>query len=568
MNKEFFLSELERLTSQEDILEQAQAISELRSSFDDFVLEQERLFQVSQLESEEAGLQVPQQEDDFGKEAFYELYKQYREQRKALQAEKEAIESKNLHEKKNLIKALQDIIQKEENIGAAFSSFKDIQEKWKTIGDIPRKDRNDVQSEYSRLIEDFFYNIKIYKDLKDHDLHRNQQLKEELIGKLKELAKEPSIKDVEQSIKSLQNEWEDIGPVPNVDWERLKVAYWTEVRSIYNRITRHYEDRRTAQKENLARKEALVLQAEELLRKQEGDDSTRNWDSSTKELISLQEEWKKIGFGPRAENEVVWKKFRAVCDRFFEIKKELSKAAQQGYDEIAEKKQKLIDQAEALKESTNWKETTDALKQLQREWNRIGNAGRKHEQRLWKKFRSACDAFFEAKTANSAVLEKEFEVNLNEKNQLIEELKGLKLPEGKEQAFEMLKELAARFQAIGRVPMKDKDQVYHAFKTEMDRHYQSMKLDAAEKAKFFFQAKIDTAKASHQSGRLLGDIKTELRKEIDTLKREVLQLENNLGFFGRSKGADALKLEVEKKIEAAKRKMEEAKQKLKLIPNE
>lgn len=568
MNKEFFLSELQRLTSQDDILDQAQAINELRSSFDDFVLEQERLFQVAQLEAEEAGLPAPEQEDDLGKEEFYELYKQYRDQRKALQAEKEAIETENLHKKKKLIKALEEIIRSEENIGAAFSAFKEIQEQWKAIGDIPRKDRSDVQSDYSRLIEDFFYNIKIYKELKDHDLHRNQQLKEELIGKLKELAKESSIREVEHQIKGLQNEWEDIGPVPNEDWERLKVAYWTEVRSIYNRITRHYEDRRNAQKENLAKKELLIQQAEELVRGQEGEEASKNWDSTTKKLLALQEEWKKIGFGPRAENEVVWKKFRSTCDRFFDLKKEFGKQAQQVYDEVAAEKQKLIDQAEVLKDSKDWKETTEALKQLQKEWNRIGNAGRKHEQRLWKKFRTACDAFFEAKTAYSAALEGEFEANLIEKNKLIDELKELKLSQNKEEAFTELKDLAARFQAIGRVPLKEKDRVYNAFKAEMDRHYQSMKLDASEKAKFFFQAKIDTAKASHQSSRLLGDIKNDLRKEIETLKREVLQLENNLGFFGRSKGAEALKQDVERKIEAAKQKMEEAKQKLKLIPNE
>jgi len=563
-----FIEKLKELTSQEDVLAVQSEVNELRSKFDDYVLEEERKLQVSQLEAQEKGEEIPEAESDFGKEEFYTIFNEYKERRKAASEEKKANEEKNLQAKKSLIKRLQDVITNEENIGAAFASFKEIQEAWKEIGDISRAKRSEIQAEYSKLIEDFFYNIKIYKELKDHDFHRNGQLKEEIVKKLKALTKLESIKEVEHQLKTLQNDWEDVGPVVNEEWERLKDAYWTEVRSIYERINRFYEDKRSEQQANIDAKNALIGKTKELNTKLESFDSIKAWDDATNELLALQAEWKTIGFGPRKENELIWKEFRSECDIFFAAKKEFFDQIHDQFDSISKEKEALIEKAENLQSSTDWSGTANALIKLQKEWKALGHSGKKNEQKLWKRFRAACDVFFNARQTHFAEKDKAFEDNLVAKQAIIEEIKAYK-PEGeKKEVLNALKVFAQRFNEIGMVPIKKKDSIYKEFKTALDAHYGALNLEKSEQESALFQAKIETLKASPDASRQMRDLKNQLRKEIDRLKKDIILFENNLGFFANSKGADALKKDVEKKIEKANKEIEAIKTKLKAIPNE
>lgn len=563
-----FIEKLKELTSAEDVLSVSKEVSELRNKFEDYILEEERKLQVAQLEAEEKGEAVPEAESDFGKEEFYTIYGEYQEKRKALSAEKKAFEQKNLQEKRALIKKLEDVVKNEENIGAAFAVFKEVQENWKEIGDIPRDKRNEIQSEYSKVIEDFFYNINIYKELQEHDLHRNHQLKTNVISQLKELNKIERIKDVEQHLKTLQNDWEDIGPVPNVEWEKLKDAYWTEVRSIYDRIHRYYDDRRSQFQANLEKKKELLDKAKELVQQSLDLDSVKAWNNRTKNLLEIQDEWKKVGFGPKKENEKIWKEFRAECDAFFTKKNDFFGTVHDKYDALADKKRNIIEKANELKDSTDWKGTANKLKQLQNEWKKIGHAGMKYEQKLWKSFRAACDHFFDARQKHFENLDKEFEDNLKAKQEMLKEIESFKLPAEPKKALDDLKALSERFNAIGKVPMKQKDEIFKSFKGAMDKLYSELKLDGEEKEKIMFQAKIDTMMASPNASRLLSDAKYDLRKQIDKHKKEIVQLENNLGFFANSKGADKLKKDVEKKIDAENRKIDALKMKIKMIPNE
>ena len=222
-----------------------------------------------------------------------------------------------------MITRLREVVTKEENIGSAFAAFKEIQEKWKAVGDIPRANRSEIQAEYSKLLEDFFYNIKIYKELKDHDFNRNYQLKTEIIEKLKSLIELKNIKDLETKLKAIQNDWEDIGPVPNDKWEEVKDAYWTEVRSSYDRINRFYDDRRVQQQDNLKKKEELLSLVKELAATVPTLETVKEWDSKTSAVLDVQKNWKSVGFGPKKENEVIWKAFRSACDEFFNAKKDI-----------------------------------------------------------------------------------------------------------------------------------------------------------------------------------------------------------------------------------------------------
>ena len=562
------IDDLKTLALQEDVLAVSREINEIKSKFDDQLLEIERKDQVASMEAEVNGEVYEPIDIKPLKEEFYALYNAYRESKTAVLKAKETEEKGNLNQKKALIERLKHIIQNEENIGAAFKAFKEIHEAWKNVGDIAREKRNDIQHEYSKLLEQFNYQISIYRELKEHDLKRNLQLKEALIAQLEALAKSESVRDLESMIKALQNEWEEVGPVPNEEWEKLKDLYWKHVRTVYDRINVHYEGRRSALAVNIQLKRDLLQKARELIVQSEGNSTSKQWDDATEKLLEFQEAWKSIGFGSRKENEEVWQEFRGECDVFFSRKKAFFGKIQEKYSIIAEAKRTLIAQANALRESTDWKATADQLMVLQKKWKESGHAGQKIEQKLWSEFRGACDAFFNARQKHYGEQDQEFETNLAAKQAIILQIENYTIPETKKQALDDLREFTTAFNAIGRVPIKVKDSIYNAYKTAIDTHYSKIKLEGAEKEKVMFQARIDTLSGSQDSARAFSREKSDIRQQIEGLKNEIRQYENNLGFFANSKGADELKKEVEAKINASKSKIEALKRKLSMIPNE
>jgi hypothetical protein len=566
MEKAAFLETLKELTQTEDVLKAGRDVQELKSKFEDFLIEEERLAQVAQLE---AGEEVTDNKEvDPIREEFFELFRAFQLKRKDAADLKKELQENNLKAKRALITRLQDIIQNEENIGSAFTAYKEIHEKWKATGDIPREKRDEIQTSYSRLLEQFFYNMKIYRELKEHDLHRNYQLKLELIEKLKTLHAQSSIKELESQLKVLQNEWEEIGPVNDEQWETIKTTYWEEVRSCYTNINAHYDARREKLQANLEAKKTLLETVKDFNAEMESWKDTKDWDAKTKEILSHQEEWKKIGFGPKKENEEVYNEFRTICNAFFDGKKEFFKDIHSEQDALAEKKKKIVARAEAMKTSTDWKKTSEDLRRLQQEWKQVGHCGQRNEQKLWKAFRGACDGFFDNRTKHFEEKDKENEKNLEVKQAIIEKIQAYKPGDDKQQTLTDLKVFSAEFNEAGHVPMKQKDEVYKAFKTAIDGLYDSLQLAGAEKEKIMFEAKIDTMKSNPEAGKLLDREKQDIRKKIDGIKNEINLLENNLGFFGRSKGAEKMKQEYEVKIEKHKEKIESYKRQLKQIPNE
>lgn len=564
MDKAGLLEALKALVSQEDALAVARDVNDLRGQFEDLILEEDRQFQVSQLEAQEKGEEVPEKQADPIRQDFYELVTAYRERRNEQQRLKKESEEANLRKKKSLLEQLKELVSGEENIAAAMAAYKEIHEAWKAVGDIPREKRQDMQSEYSKLLETFFYHIKIYRELRDHDFKRNHQLKEAVIQKVQELSNLEQIKDVEQALKLLQNEWEEIGPVLNEDWEDLKNRYWDAVRAAYTRIQAFYEDRRKELTENLELKKELVLKAASMV-KDLAMNTPKDWEAATQQLLALQEQWKAIGFGPRKENEEVWKEFRANCDAFFEAKKAFFDDIRKQYDDVAQAKQALVEKVHDLKGSTDWKDTTMRILAIQKEWKSLGNAGHRFEQKLWKDFRSACDHFFEAKQAFYAEQDAALEGNLEAKKALIERIKSTELPAEKRDALTMLRGFSAEFTEIGKVPMKEKDAIYQAYREALDAHYQKLKLEGDEQERMMFQAKLDSLRSSANPDKAMARERAELHEKISQLRSDILQYENNLGFFAKSKGADSLRKEVESKIMAAKRRIDELQQKLKLL---
>jgi hypothetical protein len=569
MELQHLTEQIVALGQQEDLLQLGRSASELKQQFEDQLLELERQEQIKRLEANDQG--ETYEEFDFKplKEAFFEAYNSFVTKRKAQQQLQQTLETQNLRLKKDLITRLKEVIDNEEKIGTAFQAYKEIHETWKKIGAIPREQRETIQKEYSRLLEIFFYNIKIYKELKDHDYRRNKQLKEDLIFKLKQLrVASLEQRDLEAQLHALQDEWEEIGPVQNEDWELMKTAYWEAVRSIYDKINEHYEAQRQVLKANIDAKKKLIDALSERLKETEQWNTFKHWETQTAFVLDLQAQWKTIGSGSRKENEAVYQAFRALCDEFFAAKKNFSKDADALSQEIVQKKKGLIEKAQALSSSTDWKNTADQLKKLQKQWQDSGSAGQRYENKLWKEFRAACNAFFDARQIHFEGQDAANTQNLEAKLALITAMQNYTLPADKQAALAELRDFQQQFNAIGPVGIKEKQNTYTAFKTRMDELYKDLKLEGQEKERVFFQAKLEGLLASPDKQRLLQAERQEIRKQIDFLQKDIFTLENNLGFFARSKGADQLRLEVEKKVAAAQEKIQGLKAKLKLIPNE
>jgi hypothetical protein len=569
MELQTLIDQITALSQQEDLLQLGRTASEIKQNFEDQLIELERQEQVKRLEANDAGETYEEVDYKPFKEAFFEAYSQFVTQRKAQQQLQQTLEAQNLRFKKDLIARLKEVIDNEEKIGTAFQAYKEIHETWKKIGAIPREQRESIQKEYSRLLEIFFYNIKIYKELKDHDYRRNKQLKEDLIFKLKQLrVASLDQRELEAQLHALQDEWEEIGPVQNEDWELMKGSYWEAVRAIYDKINEHYEAQRQILKANIDAKKALVTELESRLADLTTWTTFKHWEAQTAFVLELQAKWKTIGAGSRKDNEAVYQAFRAQCDAFFAAKKNFSKEIDAANQEVVAKKKALIEKAQSLATSTDWKNTAEQLKKLQKQWQDSGSAGQRFENKLWKEFRAACNAFFDARQTHFAGQDAENAENLNAKRALIEALQQYELPSDKQEALAKLRDFQQQFNAIGPVGIKEKQNTYNTFKTRMDDLYKALKLEGQEKERVFFQAKLESLLASPDKQRLLQAERHEIRKQIDFLQKDIFTLENNLGFFARSKGADQLRLEVQKKVEAAQEKIKGLKAKLKLIPNE
>jgi hypothetical protein len=561
------LEQLIAFESQDDLIAIGREINEVKINFEDHLMEAERVQQIAVLDAADKGEPIESMDFTDIKNEFITRYKAIQEQRKQQISLKDTLERENLKLKKGLLEELKRIIESEEDIASAFQSYKNIHETWKKIGDIPRDQRDGIQKEYARVLEIFFYTMRIYREIKDHDYKRNLQLKQKVLHKLQQLRnEEEDLKSVEQQLRVLQDEWEEIGPVQNEEWELIKPKYWETVRQIYEKINVHYEAQRQVYVQNIAAKRALVEEILGLHTAAGEAKSNKDWDKLVEQLKAVQESYKKIGPGSRKDNDEVWKAFRAACDGFFDLKKSYSKAQHEAYSGLIEKKKALIGAVNALKDSTEWKTSSQKIIGYQKEWKTIGNTG-KLENKLWAEFRGACDAFFNARDEANQSAEKDREHNLTLKLALVQRINELEISDRSE-ALKTLRSLAAEFSELGQVPLAKKDEIYTAYKGALDAKYGSLALSVKEKEDMAFTAKIDSIQASPERNKLLQKERFDIRKQIERLEQEANRMETNLSFFARSKGADSLRNEVENKIKDMQQQVSKLKARLKQLPNE
>lgn len=495
-----------------------------------------------------------------------QLFESFEKKKKDEDARVAAVQNKNLEIRKEIIAKINDLSQVSENVGSAIKKLIELQAQWKETGAVSPHKYKEIQGEYSKAIEEFNYKLNISKQLQEHDLKRNFELKTELLDKLKHLQELDNTKEIERLIKIYRNDWEDIGPVPNERWDELKGAYRATLEEVYGKLKQHYTSVEEQKEQNLGAKKALLEKATEIMARAEKAGASA-WNNLTNELIALQNEWKSIGRAAQKDNDKVWSEFRAVCDAFFDAKKVYFAAANEKMSEIRSQKHKLIEKAEAAKASTDWAKTGLSLMKLQDEWKKVPHAGAE-ENSLFQKFRAACNHFFEAKKAHFEGVEASYDDNLKAKEEILSRLNAFEMGADNAANREQLKQFSADWNNVGHVPMKEKKRVNDTFYNKLDELYDKMNVSYSEKMMMQFKTKLERFVANDSAFDLLRKENDFLKKQVDEINSTIRTYENNLGFFKSSKGKNDLLTEVQQKIEHEKQKLVDFNEKRKLVTEE
>ncbi len=503
-----------------------------------------------------------EEEDPYNNDVkdFLKKYRQQRfEQGKRLDADKDA----NLQLKYELIEEIKNLLNKEESINRTFQEFRDLQKKWYEIGQVPQAKMKDLWDTYHFHVENFYDYIKINKELRDLDLKKNLEVKIEICETAEELLVEPSVIKAFNALQKLHEEWREIGPVPSDKkddiWERFKAA--TSIINLKHQD--YFEKRKLDQKKNLDAKIALCEKAEEISAMV--PEAHRDWDDKSRELVELQKVWKTIGFAPKRDNNRVYERFRAACDEFFVNKREYYSRNKDVQQENLQMKIDLCMEAENLRESTDWKKATQQFIDIQKRWKEIGPIPRKSSDAIWKRFRAACDFFFEKKADHFSDIDGEQAENLKLKEQLIEDVENFKPDSDPTDSLKVLRDFQRRWNEIGHVPIRSKDTIQRRFRDAINKQFDSMKVDGSNRNVFSFRNKIESLT---DNARGLSKVRSEREKymiKLKQLENDLTLLDNNIGFFANSKNAQILIADVNQKIVDTREKIEQLKEKIRII---
>ena len=474
---------------------------------------------------------------------FKALYVEYKKERAEYNKEQDAQREENLQKKLSIIEELKVLVDEPGEMKDAFPKFRDIQNRWREVGPVPQQRFRDVNDTYQLYVTKFYDLVDINRELRDLDFKKNLEAKTEFCEQAEALAQDEDEVEAFKELQKLHEQWKDLGPVAkeyrDAIWERFRAA--TSV--INKRYQAHFEGLKAQQAENLQAKIALCEQVEAIAEQE--ITSSAQWNALSKEIEKIQAQWRSIGFATRKENQKVYDRFRAACDKFFERKRASFTEFKDSMNENLAKKMAIIEEAESLKDSTDWKATSDRLVELQRQWKEIGAVPRKKSEQIWKRFRAACDAFFTARD-NRPGATGSFSANLAAKKALIEEIKAF---DG-EPTMEAYKAFQERWNAIGFVPFKEKEAVQGAYREALEEKFPGMGGRGRRER--------GNAPRGGERSKPLSEI-DRLKEQFAQLQQEIQTYENNIGFFGLSKGAEKLKAQMQERIDAAKAKLEQLK---------
>lgn len=499
-------------------------------------------------------------EVDVAEVRLKDLFKEYRKRRDEYIANLDSVKEANLKVKLQIIDELKELVNSDETLNHTFNKFRELQQRWKDTGIVPQQNVKDLWETYNLHVENFYGFIKINKELRDLDLKKNYEQKISLCEQAEALVLEPSVVESFHKLQKLHDEWRETGPVAN----EFKEALWERFKDASSRINKqhqeYFESLKGEQVKNLELKTELCVKTEELT--QQMLSSRKDWNKASDRLLEIQKVWKTIGFAPKKDNNKIYERFRVACDKFFEAKREFYSGVKDDMEHNLQLKTELCEAAEALRASEEWKKTTDELIALQAKWKEIGAVSRRYSDQIWKRFRAACDAFFENKSKHFASVDGEYDENLKRKQALLDEMSQADIKEG---GFEVIKEFQRRWGEIGFVPIKQKDAIQKRYKEVVDALFAVLRGSEHDRSMNRFKDKLSTIKSSGER-RVRGE-RDKLYNKVRQLEQDIALLENNIGFFSKSKNAEAMIADVKQKIERAKREMAEAIEKVKLIDN-
>ena len=478
---------------------------------------------------------------------FKEIYNKYRKERAEYNRQLEKEREQNLALKEAVIADLKALLEKQEDVNETFPEFREIQNRWRAVGPVPAQSYRNINETYQLYVEQFYDMVKINRELRDLDFKKNLEAKEKFCEYAEKLAENPNVVEAFRELQKLHEQWKEFGPVAKEYreqiWDRFKAA--TAV--INKKYQGFFEGLKEQQTENLAKKTVLCEKVEEIAEREVAN--SNEWNAFSKEIEEIQKEWKTIGFASRKENQKIYDRFRAACDKFYGRKREFYTEYKDSINTNLERKISLCEAAEALKNSTEWKKATDQFINLQKQWKEIGAVPRKKSEQLWKRFRAACDEFFAERDKN-AKPENDFYGNFKAKQRLIEEIKAYVLT-GTDADMEAMQDFQKRWQEIGFVPFKEKDNIAQAYKEAM--------------AKF---PNGRGARRGQRGGRPQLTEKERLIQKYHALEQDIVTYENNIGFFAMSKNSEPLIKQMQERIETSKAELKALADQIKALETE
>ncbi|MBO6217732.1 MAG: DUF349 domain-containing protein [Prevotella sp.] len=501
---------------------------------------------------------------DADEEAFKAEMSIIKEKRQKAFIEQEAEKQENLKKKLDIIEKIKAMITSPEEANKTYQEFKALQQQWKETKAVPAEKANELWRTYQLYTEQFYDLLKLNSEAREYDFKKNLEAKTKLCEAAEKLADEPDVISAFHQLQELHQQYRDTGPVSKdlreEIWNRFKAASTV----VNKRHQQHFENLRAQEEDNLTRKTALCEKVEAIAK--EENKGSADWEKHTKQIIEIQQEWKTIGFAPQKMNVKIFERFRAACDDFFGRKGEYFKAIKETFAANVEKKKALVEQAQALKDSTDWKSTTDKLINLQKEWKTIGMVPKKIGDQLWNDFLTACNTFFEARNAATAGTRNEERDNLTKKRDIIEQLKQL-AEEAGDNLQAKVQELVDEYATIGHVPFKEKDKIFKEYHTILDKLYNDLNISTARRKLDSFKSNLKNM--AERGANVLDNERARLLRRYDQLRQDINTYENNLGFLNASsKKGNTLIEEMNRKVQKLKDEVELIKQKIKAIDAE
>ena len=499
-------------------------------------------------------------EEDPADEVLRQLLNSIKEKKAARAAEVEAELQRNYEKKNALIDEITAMSNDTDNVNRHFTRFREIQQEFKTVGDVAPQQMSDQWKRYQEAVEIFYDQLKVNKDLRDYDFKKNLETKLQLCAEAEQLDAEADVIAAFKRLQDLHITWRETGPVDKEQREEIWTRFKEASAVVNKKYQAFFEERKAREQENENAKTAICERLEAL--DFDALKSFNAWNDMTKTILQAQEDWRKLGFASKKANNVLFTRFRAVCDKFFAQKAEYYKSVKEDMAANLEKKIALCEQAEALKDSTDWKATADKLTELQRRWKTIGSVPKKRSDEVWKRFQEACDFFFEQKKRDLSQSRKSEQENLRAKRALTASLKEIAADAPRQEVVAAIKDAQARWNEIGHVPFREKDKVYEEFRAVINELYKvhDLKDTRANFARFenSINEMSDSGKLSRERERLA--------RVLETKRSELTTYQNNLGFFNfKSTSGSSMLRDIERKTQRIRDDIADLEKKIALI---